>query len=364
MELRYAYFSITNVSQLQICLCIDHFSQTALKAIPFFKANGNTLGTLKDWVKPAVSNGITIAKDTSISGATLSAQNDLNTNLGNLIKIWTVTIDQYNKYVFNGTDSSISALYNSVDVGKVLEPGFSEDELDVQNTLEKTIYGFLIPQAWPLSNLDIFPVVVYVTAHPLPFPTPLLAGISCRCLRFCSSIPLPFASARWRLILVHPNSDAKAPCGTPNPIDQYISGDDGLASYVCYDGGLYYLVGATGGAGDSLDCGDSGGDGTAVACTDNTLPVMPGVDQLDGKAWGGVLRDDLVAGAVNSYRAAGNENGGPPADPTNEGTLDDIFNNGIRAAGVIQIPVCTADEAQSNWSNIARKGKSVHFPCD
>jgi len=39
---------------------------TALKAVPFFKANGNTLGTFKDWVNPLVSNGVTIAKDTTI----------------------------------------------------------------------------------------------------------------------------------------------------------------------------------------------------------------------------------------------------------------------------------------------------------
>ena len=132
----------------------------ALKVVPFFKANPNTLGTIKDWVNPSISNGITIAKDTSISGATLSAQNDLTTNMGNLIKTWYATFDTYNQQLFNGSDAGNTDLYNSITGGKVLEPGYQEDELDVQNAMEKAIYGYLIPQAWPLSNLDVHPVVM------------------------------------------------------------------------------------------------------------------------------------------------------------------------------------------------------------
>lgn len=92
------------------------------------------------------------------------------------------------------------------------------------------------------------------------------------------------------------HSDAQAPCGTQNPIEQYVSDEDGIASYVCYNGGLYYLLGVTTGAGDSLNC--NGGEDIAVSCMPNTLPVLPGVDKLDGKAWGGVIRDDFVAGYV------------------------------------------------------------------
>ena len=95
-------------------------------------------------------------------------------------------------------------------------------------------------------------------------------------------------------------SDAQAPCGTQNPIEQYVSDEDGLASYVCYNGGLYYLLGVTTGAGDSLNC-NGGSDGTAISCLPNTLPVLPGVDKLDGKAWGGVIKDDFVAGYVFEF---------------------------------------------------------------
>lgn len=132
----------------------------ALKAVPFFKANPNSLGTIKDWVNPVVSNGVTIAKDSSISGATLSAQNDLTTNMGNLIKSWYAAFDTYNQQLFNGSDSSNTDLYNSITGGKVLVPGYQEDELDVQGAIEKAIFAYLIPQAWPLSNWDIHPVAM------------------------------------------------------------------------------------------------------------------------------------------------------------------------------------------------------------
>ena len=90
----------------------------------------------------------------------MSAQNDLTSNMGNMIKSWYATFDTYNKQIFNGSDPSNTALYNAITGGQVLEPGFQEDGLDVQTAIEKAVFGFLIPQAWPLSNLDLHPVVM------------------------------------------------------------------------------------------------------------------------------------------------------------------------------------------------------------
>lgn len=133
---------------------------TALKGIPFFKANGNTLGTFKDWVNPAVASGINVVKDSIPASAKLSVQNDLSTNLGNLVKTWDATIDAFNKKLFDGSPDSNKMLYNMITGGKVLEPGFTVSEGDVQLALEKTIYGFLIPRAWPASNRKIRPVIM------------------------------------------------------------------------------------------------------------------------------------------------------------------------------------------------------------
>ena len=98
----------------------------------------------------------------------MTANNDLSKNLGIMVQGWYTTIDVYNKQLFNGSAPSIQNLQGQIENGKVLEAGFSEDELDVQTLMTKAIYGYLIPQAWALSNEEINPVVMYVFLT-LPF---------------------------------------------------------------------------------------------------------------------------------------------------------------------------------------------------
>jgi hypothetical protein len=74
-----------------------------------------------------------------------------------------------------------------------------------------------------------------------------------------------------------------------------------------------------------------------------------------------------ISRAVNSFNANGKKNGWPLIDATNNDQLNDIFNNGIRAVGVVQIPVCTAEEAFGNWERhgrISGGDLSAHFPCN
>ena len=74
----------------------------------------------------------------------------------------------------------------------------------------------------------------------------------------------------------------------------------------------------------------------------------------------------MVYSALNTYAANNNQNGGTEIDPTSEDALNDIFDNGIRAAGVIQIPVCSAQEAYTGWTAVMTGGNQVrspHFPC-
>ncbi|CAF9932295.1 MAG: hypothetical protein HETSPECPRED_008325 [Heterodermia speciosa] len=290
-----------------------------LKAVPFFKANGNTLGTIKDTVNPLVSNGVTISKDTGLSGAVIEATNELNANLASMVKAWTTTLDVYNQQLFNGSDASNTLLFTQIDEGKVLEAGFQQDDLMIQNAMEKAVYGYLIPQAWSLSNGQISPVVV----------------------------------------------DSGAACGTIDPVKKYISVDIGDASFVCYNNIIYYLVGASGLVDD---CFGSAEDNELCDSTlAPSLKALPGLGELDGNQWGGVLKDDFIIGAVNSYAANGNQNGWAATDPTSADALDDIFDNGLRAAGVVQIPVCSAEEAYGNWLYAINSGKtamSAHYPCN
>lgn len=90
----------------------------------------------------------------------MQATNDLQKNLGIMIGGWEQTLDVYNKQIFNGSDSSITRLQNQIKDGQVLSADFAIDTQQVQTLMAKAIYGYLIPQAWSLSNKDINPVVM------------------------------------------------------------------------------------------------------------------------------------------------------------------------------------------------------------
>lgn len=131
------------------------------------------------------------------------------------------------------------------------------------------------------------------------------------------------------------------------------------------------------------------GNAPAYYCQTILLEFLPGFKTLDGTQWGGITKNDLVIGwvfgsarhqysmrsrvglisgnrAVNSFQANGQKNGGtPPADPSSDSLISSIQDNGIRAAGIINIPVCTAKEATDNWSSVSSgKKKSAHYPCN
>ena len=62
-----------------------------------------------------------------------------------MVKAWTTTMDVYNRQLFNGSDASNTLLYTQIDEGKVLEAGFQQDDLMIQNAMEMAVYGYLIP---------------------------------------------------------------------------------------------------------------------------------------------------------------------------------------------------------------------------
>ena len=93
-------------------------------------------------------------------GAVIEVTNELNANLASIVKAWQTTVDLNNQQLFNGSVSSIGMLHNEITQGIVLEAGFQQDDLLLQNAMEQAIYGFLIPKAWSLSNEGIGPVVM------------------------------------------------------------------------------------------------------------------------------------------------------------------------------------------------------------
>lgn len=90
------------------------------------------------------------------------------------------------------------------------------------------------------------------------------------------------------------DSDSGAACGTIDPVKKYISVDIGDASFVCYNNIIYYLVGASGLVDD---CFGSAEDNELCDSTlAPSLKALPGLGELDGNQWGGVLKDDFIIG--------------------------------------------------------------------
>ncbi|KAK9234065.1 hypothetical protein V1525DRAFT_391821 [Lipomyces kononenkoae] len=284
-----------------------------LKGTSYFARNGNTLGTLKDSVNALVSNGITLVKDSQ--DPSLGEQNTLTENLVAMVTVWYNSVDQLNQELFNGSDSSIATLHSVITNGQLEENAYSPiSDPDIQNLMLKAIYATVIPQTWLLSPTRVGPVV-------------LASG---------------------------------AACGTVNPIENFIGVRNGDATWVCYNNEIYYLVGAIGAA---QDCIFSGKDGPS--CSNNKFTPLPGEQKLNGTAWGGLTIDDLVIGALATYAANGNANGGGLADPSNPQTLSSLYDLNVRAPGVVTIPVCGPQEAWTNWAQYSfGDGMSAHYPCN
>ncbi|KAF4500771.1 Glucan endo-1,3-alpha-glucosidase agn1 [Fusarium agapanthi] len=70
---------LLDIIGLGFSLAVSPMCNSALKGMPYFKANPNTLATVKDWVSPMVTNSITIAKDTLKDDSALSAENSIST---------------------------------------------------------------------------------------------------------------------------------------------------------------------------------------------------------------------------------------------------------------------------------------------
>jgi hypothetical protein len=128
--------------------------------------------------------------------------------------------------------------------GKLLERGKVVSDPDIQNYLEGAIIGYLIPRAWELGKS--YPFVL----------------------------------------------DSGAPCGAINPVTYHLD-DTAAITWYCVDDKLYYLLAPYG---DSFYCYPSADGQGAGPCYDGNYSPPTGMDRLDGKAWGGVTKDDFIAG--------------------------------------------------------------------
>lgn len=100
-----------------------------------------------------------------------------------------------------------------------------------------------------------------------------------------------------------------------------------------------------------------------------TLKIPPGIKELDGKKWGGIIQEVLVRSALNSKQADRGRNCWVALDGLSYDALNDVQDNGVRAKGVVNIPICSFREAADNAGWEGPNGGNMNlqasnYPCN
>lgn len=255
----------------------------------------------------------------SISTMTIEKQDTFTNLMGQVITGWANITERALSNLFNGEDDSIKTLTTLISDGKMIEgkepagigPSDHRDsDIALQNSIARAIFAYAIPAIWSVSG--VFPVVL----------------------------------------------DSGYPCGTTDPLGDYLSPDTMHAVWGCHQNKLYYLATPKG---DAESCPASDEDSH---CSGNFFSAPPGLDSLDGTRFGGVNVSMLIQGAVKTYIANGNQNGAGVADPLAGGTADDLYAQDITTPALIRIPVCSPDMAYKAWDNAGGPRTDLpNYPC-
>jgi len=96
------------------------------------------------------------------SETSITTTNTLEVNMDAMATVWQHTVDTLNTNMFNGSAASIEQLRGMIADGKMLTGDVAISDVDAQGPIQKTIYGYMIPQAWALSNTNVKPVIMHV----------------------------------------------------------------------------------------------------------------------------------------------------------------------------------------------------------
>lgn len=68
-----------------------------------------------------------------------------------------------------------------------------------------------------------------------------------------------------------------------------------------------------------------------------------------------------IFSALAGYKANGNRNGWPAADPGQNTAVSSLYDAGIHSPGVVMIPICSPELAIANWDE--GDTGAPGFPC-
>ncbi|EFE34865.1 class V chitinase, putative, partial [Trichophyton benhamiae CBS 112371] len=252
-------------------------------------------------------------------------QDEFSNYLGETIYAWGNITAVALRDLFNGSDTSITTLTDIISDGKLIDGRKdNQDDVSVLNTradapmydagIARIVFGFAIPTIWTAAGT--FPFII----------------------------------------------DSGYLCGTIDPLDSFLSVETMHATASCVDDKLYYLASPKGDA--RVFVPHPRGSGGYYR--NNKFSAPPGVEFLNhGNSFKGVTLDDIVKGAVNTYKQNGGRNGGNVADPSDAGTRERLVSQDITTPGFIRVPVCRPDAAFKSWLGLNNKPDTPleNYPC-
>ncbi|KAF7126015.1 hypothetical protein CNMCM5793_002374 [Aspergillus hiratsukae] len=301
------------------------FFNSALKKLPYFLEKATAADNIKDTSMTLIGQSTTIAKDVlpkDDAEWTPEDQAAFSNYMGQVVGGWANVTTMALRELFNGSESALQILQDTMAGGKLIEGAFEQappvqedtDKNILRANIQKCFFGYSIPALWQVSKAYSFVI------------------------------------------------DAGHGCDEGKQLTDYLDDTTMDATGACVEGRQYYLVYPEG---DAVECHCEFYDGGPCqrVCVDNKFSLPPGLDSLGNGNFGGVTKEDLVTGSVRTWLQNGKENREGFADPTNQGTIDNLMDVDVTTPGFMRIPVCSPERAFQSWDT-AQRGSSPFYPCD
>ncbi|KAK3312158.1 hypothetical protein B0H66DRAFT_578425 [Apodospora peruviana] len=296
------------------------FFNSIISKLPrFSKPDSSVLPNTKDTTMTFIGQSIGLSKDLKNApkpGDWKPADQDkFSAFMGQAIEGWEDITSRSLKKMLNGTDESLEILDKLLANGAMYPKGEAPDsDLDLFKNIRKSFFAYAIPILW--FRAGYYPFII----------------------------------------------DSGAACGTTNPITKYMPENVQQITGVCFKNREYFLAMVDG---DPQTCTEAG-------CDDNKFSAPRGIEFLKNGDYGGLTKDDIVAGAMSTYIANGLKNGADPGsvDVTNPESADALYNMDITTPGFISLPVCSPQVAWKSWDastgkvGAPGKGSTPNWPCD
>ncbi|EMT60851.1 Killer toxin subunits alpha/beta [Fusarium odoratissimum] len=290
-------------------------------AAPFFnkimKTKDSPTADIKDLIANTASWGATLAKDIQNSKRE-TPKSKVAGKLSEISDLWTESIEAFTEKAFRGDDESVDYIGDLIADGKFNNDEVTFDMSDLRKQLRKVFFAVLIPEAWKVG-------AGYAPAFVM---------------------------------------DSGYDCNAVGPLDyEYIAPSTGEEMGYCYQGRRYYLLAPNGRERNCDPQVPGGTGGNPTDCKPNYFTAPQGIENLGPKNqdtydWGGIKAQDLVAGAVEGWKANKEKNGGGFLDLTKTSNYDFLLDGNsdevnIRLPGFIQIPY---GGHNGNWNSTAHGG--------